>query len=232
MGRVDADVGGRRGMFYLVENGIVDPDICIYCVHSDMEIKAYFKGLTQYKLTVKGQTAHGSTPKEGVNAINGAIKILAELESGLPYEKHPVLGDHTVNFGWIRGGEKYNIVCDHCEAGIDMRLVPGQTWQKAVKYMEDVIANLKKKYPELDASIEVIQNHLPIELKEDDVSLKIMREAAKEILGINYTFVDDDLGTLAALAKRACEADMLDGMPPDTRAAIRKHYNLDNRDGD
>ena len=66
----------------------------------------------------------------------------------------------------------------------------------------------------------------------DPCMVSMVRDAAKEILGLNYTFVDDDLGTLAALAKRACEADMLDGMHPDTRAAIRKHYKLDNRDGD
>ncbi|MCH8336886.1 MAG: hypothetical protein IIC61_13495, partial [Proteobacteria bacterium] len=63
----------------------------------------------------------------------------------------------------------------------------------------------------------------------DPCMVSMVREAAKEILGINYTFVDDDLGTLAALAKRACEADMLDGMHPYTRAAIRKHYKLDNK---
>ena len=194
VGTVDEEVGGRLGMKYLMENNIINPDICIYCVHSDMEIKAYFKGLTQYKLTVRGQTAHGSTPQEGVNAINHCMKILAELESGLPYKKHPVLGDHTVNFGWIHAGEKYNIVCDHCEAGIDMRLVPGQTWDQAVKYMEDVIARLKKQYPDLDASIEVIQDHNPVAVPEDDVALRIVSEAAKEIRG-EYPKIG---GTIAA----------------------------------
>ena len=203
VGTVDEEVGGRLGMHYLVENGVIEPDICIYCVHSDMEIKAYFKGLTQYNLIVKGQTAHGSTPKEGVSAINGAIKILAELEKGLPYEKHPVLGDHTVNFGWIHGGEKYNIVCDHCEAGIDMRLIPGQTWEKAVNYMEDVISNLKKKYPELDAKIEVVQDHDPVEVSEDDPALKIVMEAAKEIRG-EYPKIGGTIaaGDLAAIFKK------------------------------
>ncbi len=64
----------------------------------------------------------------------------------------------------------------------------------------------------------------------DPHMVSLIRDAAKEILGINYTFVDDDLRTLSALAKRACEADMLDGMHPDTRAAIRKHYKIDSRD--
>ncbi len=203
VGTVDEEVGGRLGMHYLLEHGIINPDICVYCVHSDMEIKAYFKGLTQYKLTVKGQTAHGSTPKEGVNAINGIIKILAKLQKGLPYKKHPILGDHTVNFGWIRGGEKYNIVCDHCEAGIDMRLIPGQTWDKAVKYMENVIAKLKEKHPELDAKLEVIQDHNPVAAPGNDPALLIVKEAAKEIRG-KYPKTGGTIaaGDLAAIFKK------------------------------
>lgn len=52
----------------------------------------------------------------------------------------------------------------------------------------------------------------------------MVRDAAKEVLGLNYTFVDDDLATLAGLARRACEAGMLTGLHPDTEAAIRRHY--------
>ncbi len=84
-----------------------------------------------------------------------------------------------------------------------MRLVPGQSWQQAVEFMETIIANLKKKYPELDASIEVIQDHDPVELPEDDHALKIVREAAKEIRG-EYPKISGTIaaGDLAAVFKK------------------------------
>lgn len=58
----------------------------------------------------------------------------------------------------------------------------------------------------------------------DAPMVSMVREAAKEVLGLNYAFVDDDLSTLAGLARRACEAGMLHGLHPDTEAAIRQHY--------
>jgi len=84
-----------------------------------------------------------------------------------------------------------------------MRLVPGQNWQQAVEYMENIIAEQKKKHPEFDASVEVIQDHNPVELSEDDAALKIVREAAKEIRG-EYPIVTGTIaaGDLAAVFKK------------------------------
>ena len=69
--------------------------------------------------------------------------------------------------------------------------------------MEEVISNLKKKYPDLDAKIEVIQDHNPVEVKEDDPALKIVREAAKEVRG-EYPKVGGTIaaGDLAAIFKK------------------------------
>jgi len=185
VGTVGEEVGGDLGMAYMVENGIITPDICIYCVHSDMEIKAYFKGVNKVKLIVEGQTAHASTPEDGVNAINGMLRILTELEDNrFIYKKHPILGGDTLNFGWIKGGEEYNVVCDHCEAGIDMRFVPRKTSEDTpLKYIEKVITKLKVKYPELNAKIEPFTISYPHEVKEDDIALKLVKEAAKEVTG-------------------------------------------------
>jgi len=198
VGTVGEEVGGNLGMVYLVENGIVTPDICIYCVHSDMEIKAYFKGVGKVKLIVEGQAAHASTPEDGVNAIKGMLRVLTELENNrLPYKKHPILGDDTMNFGWIRGGEQYNVVCDHCEAGLDFRFVPRKTSEDTlnyIEYIEKVITKLKVKYPELNAKIEPFSISYPYEVKEDDIALKLVKEAAKEITG-EYPKVG---GTIAA----------------------------------
>ncbi len=196
VGTVGEEVGGALGMVHMVENGIVNPDICIYCVHSDMEIKAYFKGVAHTKLIVEGQTAHGSTPEEGVNAIKGMLRILTELEDNrLSYKKHPILGDNTLNFGWIKGGEKYNVVCDHCEAGIDMRFLPDQTVEGVLKYIEQVITKLKVKYPELKARIEPFVSSGGYEIKDkNDIALKLVKEAAKEITG-DYPKVGGTIAT-------------------------------------
>ncbi|MFQ5856590.1 MAG: M20 family metallopeptidase, partial [Anaerolineae bacterium] len=209
VGTVDEEVGGQWGMGYLYENDVVDPDICIYCVHSDMEIKAHFKGIFWTKWTVRGHTAHGSMPHRGVNAISRAAKIIAEIDrrSGVSYEPHPILGDHTVNFGWIHAGPeyKYNVVSDLCEFGVDMRLVLGQSPAQAEKELMELIERQKAEDPQLDVSFEVIQRHEPVSVSEDEEVLQIVKRAATEIMGrepsIGGTIAAGDLAPIFAKGK-------------------------------
>jgi len=209
VGTVDEEVGGKWGMGYLYKNKLVNPDICIYCVHSDMEIKAFFKGTLWTKWTVKGQTAHGSMPHKGVNAIVRACRLIDELErnGGVSYEPHPVLGIHTVNFGWINAGpeRKYNIVADECQFGVDMRLVLGQTTEKAIEELNDLIARHKEKDPDLQASFEVLQPNEPAFVTEDEPVFQILINAAQEVMGekpvIGGTIAAGDLAPIFAAGK-------------------------------
>jgi succinyl-diaminopimelate desuccinylase len=209
VGTVDEEVGGQWGMKYLYENHLVNPDICIYCVHSDMEIKAHFKGVFWTRWTVLGQTAHGSMPHKGVNAIVRASRLIAELEAngGVSYKPHPVLGDHTVNFGWIHAGPeyKYNVVADECQFGVDMRLVHGQSTAQAEKELNELIASQKAHDPDLNASFEVIQRHEPASVSEDEEVMQILIKAATEIRGekptIGGTIAAGDLAPIFAAGK-------------------------------
>ena len=190
VGTVDEEVGGRLGMRYVIGNEFVKPDMCIYCVHSDMEIKAYFKGVLWAKVTVRGTTAHGSTPEDGVNAITRAATIMTELEKrGMTYDPHPILGHATRNFGWIHGQEayderlRYNVVADLCEFGIDNRLVIGQTPQGVYDEIMEVINDLSRDDPDLDASVEIIMQDTPASVSEEEPILKIVKRAATEVMG-------------------------------------------------
>ena len=194
---VDEEVGGPAGSRFLVEKGHLKPDIHIYCVHSDLEIKSYLKGITWVKLKVRGQTAHGSMPHMGVNAISKTIKILSELERvGPKFEKHPVLGNGTYNFGWIHAGpeHKYNVIADYCETGIDFRLVPSQTSSGVVKQLEEIIKSLKAKDPQLDAEVEVVQFDEPHEIPRQDPAVQLILESAKKVMGVYPKMT----GTIAA----------------------------------
>ncbi len=188
VGTVDEEVGGRYGMRFLIESNAIEPDMVVYCVHSDMEIKAYFKGVCWLKWTVRGQTAHGSMPHKGVNAVTRAARLIAEIErrGGIPFERHPIVGDHTVNFGWIAGGgerPRYNMVADGCQFGVDMRLVPGQSTSQLEKEMTALIAELKAQDPDLEASFEFVTRREPRSVPEDEPVLQIVRRAATEVMG-------------------------------------------------
>jgi acetylornithine deacetylase/succinyl-diaminopimelate desuccinylase-like protein len=82
------------------------------------------------RIVATGRAAHSSCPERGENAITKLAAGLLAVEKALTaYFKKisdPVLGHPTFSIGTIRGGTKFNIVPDHAEAVIDLRLLPSQ----------------------------------------------------------------------------------------------------------
>ncbi len=82
------------------------------------------------RIVAKGRAAHSSCPERGENAITKLATGLLSLDKALTafFNKisDPVLAHPTFSIGTIRGGTKFNIVPDHAEAVIDLRLLPSQ----------------------------------------------------------------------------------------------------------
>ena len=185
VGTVDEEVGGTYGMKHVMDSQIITPDLVVYCVHSDMEIKAHWKSRMTVKVDVHGSTAHGSTPAEGLNAILKAIPIIERLKKGSPFETHSILGEHTVNIGWLRAGSetKYNVVPDLCTFGIDMRLVHGQTIEDSFDKIQSILADMMKEDPDLDVTAELGFSKKGGSLDDSDPALQLVKRSALEVLG-------------------------------------------------
>ncbi|NOU96857.1 M20/M25/M40 family metallo-hydrolase [Paenibacillus sp. LMG 31456] len=81
-------------------------------------LKTARKGSGRYKLTVKGVSAHaGVNPEQGISAIQELACQIQLLHKLTDYN----LGT-TVNVGLIHGGIGSNVVPDHAEAEIDVRI--------------------------------------------------------------------------------------------------------------
>lgn len=183
-GLVDGEVDGRWGMRYLVEEGYINPDLCVYASHSDLQIMAHFKGLLWAKLSIKGKAAHGGMPWQGKNAVLAACEFINMLKTqGISYAKHPVLGDSTYNVGWIKAGEKYNVVPDVCELGIDMRLVPGQSTHATFEELSSILSELRRRSVFDDAKLEMVLSVEPVSVPDDEPVLRATSAAAEKVLG-------------------------------------------------
>lgn len=90
-----------------------------------LEIGVAHKGALWLNVTVNGQSAHGSMPSLGSNAILNTAKFLNALERlDFGVEPHPLLGMPTVSPDQIEGGSAPNVVPDRCSVTIDVRTVP------------------------------------------------------------------------------------------------------------
>ena len=82
------------------------------------ELKTARKGQARYRLTVHGRAAHAGThPDDGASAV----EELAHQILGLKRLSDPDRGI-TVNVGVVRGGVRENVVADHAEAWVDVRV--------------------------------------------------------------------------------------------------------------
>ena len=102
------------------------------------------KGDLWLRLTATGKAAHGARPELGRNAVHALAQCINAIETDyaalLRKRRHPVLGHATINTGTIRGGAQPNIVPDHCEADLDRRTLPGETFAKIRRELLGVLA--------------------------------------------------------------------------------------------
>ena len=142
------------------------------------------KGLMWLRLTTSGKTAHGSTPDLGENAIVMMVTLLKELESLAPLEqRHPSLGGFTQNVGTISGGVKTNVVPDECEATFDLRTLPGQEQAAILKYIEELVGDLKQRVPGFRASVEVVNRFSAVTTAPDEPVVTRFCDVVAEVTG-------------------------------------------------
>lgn len=82
------------------------------------------KGFVRLKLACEGRTAHGGMPELGESALFALIDWIAAIRELVPFV-HPSLGPEVWNLGTMFGGRAANVVPDHAEAELTLRLVPG-----------------------------------------------------------------------------------------------------------
>src|SRR5687767_5786599 len=72
------ETGRHDSLAYVLDHGNVDADWCV--IDGPPEIQLGNKGRVDVRVTIKGKQAHSSRPWEGVNAIEGAMKVLEKLK--------------------------------------------------------------------------------------------------------------------------------------------------------
>ena len=127
----DEEFGGLVGPGWLLERGVVKPDLAIAASFSYAIVTAH-NGCLQLEVTVHGKAAHGSMPKTGADALRAANAILDALYAEadrLEATKSSVPGIDcpTLIVGRIEGGINTNVVPDRVVLKLDRRMIPEET---------------------------------------------------------------------------------------------------------
>ncbi len=142
------------------------------------------KGRTWFELTMRGTTAHASTPWRGADAIAGMAEAICRIRravAALP--EHPDLGVSTVTFGQVSGGYSPYVVPDECKATIDMRLVPPASTATAEKLVRQAVAGAEAAIPGTRGELACTGDRPPVELDPEAPVLAALRAASREAWG-------------------------------------------------
>ncbi len=179
----DEETMGFRGAGFLVEQGLISPDLAIVGEPTSLRVVRAQRGACWLRVTTKGVAGHGSAPERGVSAIRHMAEIVSQLEEALPDISHPVLGGPSINVGTISGGAKVNIVPASCVIEVDRRSLPGETRDDVVASVQVAVDRARVRFPELDATVEASFYAAPFEIDEDSELVRSCLESVAEATG-------------------------------------------------
>jgi acetylornithine deacetylase len=91
------------------------------------------KGALRCEIVAKGKMAHSAYPELGESAIEKLLDALDAIRK-MPLPVDPVLGPSTLNIGTISGGRAPNVIPDHAQAEIFVRLIDdGDSTREALR---------------------------------------------------------------------------------------------------
>ncbi|TVY07970.1 M20 family metallopeptidase [Paenibacillus cremeus] len=141
-------------------------------------LKTSRKGSGRFKLIVKGISAHaGVNPQKGVSAIQELACQIQRLHAMTDFQ----LGT-TVNVGVVQGGIGSNVVADHAEAEIDVRVA---TLEES-KRIEAQLVELAPFLPNAEIRVTGGMIRPPMERTEETASLfALAREISEAELAVS-----------------------------------------------
>jgi succinyl-diaminopimelate desuccinylase len=141
----DEEFGGEMGPGWLLKKGLTKPDLMIAAGFS-YEVVTAHNGCLQMEVTVHGKMAHAAVPHTGVDALQGAVRILnalyaqnalyKQISSQVEGITHPYL-----NVGRIEGGTNTNVVPGKVMFKLDRRMIPEENPVEVEATIRQVIAD-------------------------------------------------------------------------------------------
>ena len=153
----DEEFGGLLGPGWLLSQGLTKPDLMIAAGFS-YEVVTAHNGCLQMEVTVHGKMAHAAIPSTGVDALQGAVKILNALyaqneqyqriTSDVPGISHPYL-----NVGRIEGGTNTNVVPGKVSFKLDRRMIPEENAAEVEANIRQIIQDAAVSMPGISIDI-------------------------------------------------------------------------------
>jgi len=191
---VDEEIGGRYGVDYVMSDWGLKGAAALIVDAGSESLFLGASGIIWGKLLVKGTQGHAGYPFKAKNAIEEAMKLLAEFEQ---YRKLVEKKESTLNappeaprkLVWgrysvtmIRAGEKENVIPGTCEVRFDRRLLPEEPIEQAERELNDFFQKAIEKTG-CEASLELVNRQQGYHTSKDLVFVQTVSENIQKTTG-------------------------------------------------
>ena len=193
--------GGGNGSMQAVMRGL-KADGVVNCEGTSDELVLDHMGWVFFQVTFEGKSCHSGGKKNGVSAIDKAIKVISALNEKehdwlLTY-KHPLLPAPNLNIGVIRGGTAGSTVPGDCMFQTCVHFVPGlMSMQQVIDEFTDTVNRTAKADPWMEKHMPVIsvyQTGNGFEMDPEDPFVRTFQSAYREISGKDVKIVGSPSG--------------------------------------
>ena len=178
-----------HGANYYVNHGHIDGVDAAFALHMMNEIPegtfsieagARMSSCTDFTLTVKGASAHGSTPHLGKDAIVAASAIIMNLQILVSRENNP-LEPLVVTIGSVEAGTQFNIICSEVKLTGTVRTFSPEAFDRVPERLEKLAAVTAEA---LGCSIRLaIDTREPAVINEQDALTELAQQAVTKLYG-------------------------------------------------
>ncbi len=156
-GTWDEEAGGEIGPKWLLDEGIVKPDLAIAAGFSYAVVDAH-NGCLHLEVVVEGKSAHAAMPFTGVDALEAATGVLGALYAfrgslAGTVSATPGIGSPQLTVGLISGGINTNVVPDRVTLRLDRRMIPEEVPEAVEAELRAVIEGAMRAYPAARVSV-------------------------------------------------------------------------------
>jgi acetylornithine deacetylase/succinyl-diaminopimelate desuccinylase-like protein len=199
------ETGRHDALAHILAHGNVSAEWAV--VDGPPEIQLGNKGRVDIQVVVRGKQAHSSRPWDGVNAIEGAVKVLERIKPLMPYpseQSHPELGKVSLTTNAIESFPKAtHTIQSECRIMFDRRLLPGDNPDEAIEQLKRAIGMLDP----FTVDVERRDFMFPSEVAKDAESVLALTQAIQVMLGreakYSYSTAANDTGFLNAKGMQA-----------------------------
>ena len=191
---VDEEIGGRYGVDYVMSDWGLKGDAALIVDAGPENLFLGASGIIWGKIVVKGRQGHAGYPFKAKNAIEEAVKLLAEFEQ---YRKLVEKKESTLNappgaprkLVWgrysvtmISAGEKENVIPGTCEVRFDRRLLPEEPIEQAERELNNFFQKAIEKTG-CEASLELVNRQQGYHTPKDLVFVQTVSESIRKTTG-------------------------------------------------